>query len=111
MTTFGFSEEDKPDFKGQTPTHWTHYRMKYCSYINGRFSKDLLRAAKDSLVADTFNSYGDPDGIYHDCEELMENNSLSVTVYGLVCDDNKYYWTGDVKRVVLNLNITIFDNI
>jgi len=106
MTKRVFSENKPQTFKGLPATHWTNDNMKHCAYAQGRFSRDMVQAAKERFNCEYTGNYGD-DCYYIDGEYLPSGESVSVKVWGLVEVDNKYYWNGEVKTVTFKLDISI----
>jgi hypothetical protein len=80
--------------------------MKHCAYAQGRFKKDIVQAAKEQFNCEYTGKYGD-DCDYIDGEELLSGEPVSVKVWGLVENGDKYYWNGEVKTITFKLDIKI----
>lgn len=103
MATLRFGTKSNK-YKGMTPTHWTYESMKHCTSIGGCFPISPTEAAIEK-----FNqTHLDSDGYsidYVDGADLF-SGPYTIDVYGLVKDGNWYYWTGAVKSIKFNLQIT-----
>ena len=105
MTGFKFTSENVKEGLGCTPTHWTAECAKFCTYMTGTFSEDAVSAAKEHFK-ETFHNLDEGDCEYYDGEELLKLAPVEVSLYGLVCRDGKYFWTGTVKKVTFQLTVS-----
>ncbi len=98
-------KKNKLLYRGEPPTHWTTESMQHCTCIGGVFSTDLIQEAMNSFK-DTFHDSDGYDQDYIDGERFLEG-PFTIDLYGLVLDGTDFYWTGDIKKVKFQLNISV----